>query len=59
VLYLKAEAMEKPTEDEIRVRAYDIWVEAGKPHGRHEEFWNQAENELNGEEELKDMPEDF
>jgi hypothetical protein len=38
--------MTKPTEDEIRIRAYDIWVEAGKPHGRHEEFWFQAEKEL-------------
>jgi hypothetical protein len=37
------------TEEEIRIRAYDIWVEAGKPHGRHEEFWLQAEKELGHE----------
>jgi hypothetical protein len=41
--------MTKPTEEEIRIRAYDIWVEAGKPHGRHEEFWLQAEKEMGGE----------
>lgn len=46
---MKAEAMTKPTEEEIRIRAYDIWVEAGKPHGRHEEFWLQAEKEMGGE----------
>jgi hypothetical protein len=47
--------MEEPTEEEIRIRAYDIWVEAGSPHGRDEEFWAQAQKELT----LQDMPEDF
>jgi Protein of unknown function (DUF2934) len=41
--------MTKPTEEEIRIRAYDIWVEAGMPDGQHEEFWLQAEKELGGE----------
>jgi hypothetical protein len=43
---LKAEAMTNPTDEDIRTRAYDIWVEAGMPHGRYEEFWLQAEKEL-------------
>lgn len=38
--------MEKLAEDDIQVRAYDIWLEAGRPLGRQEEFWHQAEKEL-------------
>jgi hypothetical protein len=48
-----------PTEEEIRIRAYDIWVENGRPHGRDEEFWSQAERELGGDEAPEDMPEYF
>jgi hypothetical protein len=51
--------MAKATEDEIQVRAYDIWVEAGKPHGRHEEFWLQAEKELNQSISSDEEPETF
>ena len=30
----------------IADRAYDIWQEAGSPHGSHEEHWSQARREL-------------
>jgi hypothetical protein len=30
----------------IQTRAYQLWQEAGRPHGRDEEFWHQAEREL-------------
>jgi hypothetical protein len=38
--------MARPTDDEIRVRAHQLWEQAGKPDGRDEEFWHQAEREL-------------
>jgi DUF2934 family protein len=34
------------THEEIRDRAYALWVDAGSPDGREEEFWHQAEAEL-------------
>ena len=30
----------------IRARAHALWEAAGKPQGRHEEFWLAAEREL-------------
>ena len=30
----------------IRARAHALWEAAGKPQGRHEEFWLAAESEL-------------
>jgi hypothetical protein len=41
------EKMEKPTEEQIRNRALDLWELAGKPEDRDEEFWQEAEKELN------------
>ena len=38
--------MSKPTEEQIRVRAHELWEQAGKPEGREDEFWHQAEKEL-------------
>jgi hypothetical protein len=38
--------MAKPTEDQIRQRAQEIWEENHRPVGRDEEFWYQAEREL-------------
>lgn len=35
-----------PTDDEIRIRAHQLWEQAGKPKGRESEFWHQAEREL-------------
>jgi len=32
--------------DEIRVRAHELWEQHGRPAGRGEEFWLQAEAEL-------------
>ena len=33
-------------EDEIRVRAYDIWVAEGCPEGREREHWERAAAEI-------------
>jgi hypothetical protein len=32
--------------EEIQTRAYQLWEQAGKPEGRDQEFWHQAEREL-------------
>jgi hypothetical protein len=41
--------MQKPTEEQIRVRAHELWEQAGMPEGRDEEFYHQAEQELRNE----------
>ena len=35
--------------DQQRERAYALWEQAGSPEGRHDEFWEQAGQELAGE----------
>jgi len=36
----------KPRGIEIVRRAYELWEQAGKPEGRDQEFYHQAEREL-------------
>ena len=38
--------MQKPTEEQMWARAHELWELAGKPEGRDEEFWHQAEKDL-------------
>jgi Protein of unknown function (DUF2934) len=38
--------VEKPTEDQTRQRAHEIWERNHRPDGRDDEFWHQAEKEL-------------
>ena len=38
--------MQRPAEMDIVRRAYELWEQAGKPEGRDEEFYRQAEREL-------------
>jgi hypothetical protein len=38
--------MADPTRNEIEQRAYALWHRAGRPEGREEEFWYEAEREL-------------
>jgi hypothetical protein len=38
--------MAKPTIEQIRQRAQEIWEENHRPVGRDDEFWYQAEREL-------------
>jgi hypothetical protein len=38
--------MNKSSEDQIRKRAQEIWEENHRPDGRDDEFWHQAEWEL-------------
>ncbi len=30
----------------VRERAYQLWEQAGRPDGRHDEFWHQARGEV-------------
>jgi Protein of unknown function (DUF2934) len=48
----RARAMAKPEEAKIRNRAREIWEETGRPAGRDEEFWFQAEREFREAEDL-------
>ena len=36
-------------QERIRERAQAIWEREGRPDGRHDEHWGQAENEINAE----------
>ena len=45
----------QPTEEQIRKRAFELWEQAGKPEGREDEFWNQAQRELQGAEGHGDL----
>jgi len=39
------------TKSDIRLRAFELWNMRGRPHGYEVEFWLQAERELEGERE--------
>ena len=43
-------------EQRIREWAYRLWEEAGRPHGRSEEFWFAARNEIEGDAATGDAP---
>ena len=38
--------MPSPSDEQIRIRAHQLWELAGRPEGREEEFWHEAEREL-------------
>ncbi len=46
VVLLRRTDMDHPTKEEIIHRAYELWEQAGKPEGRDDEFYHQAEREL-------------
>lgn len=48
----RARALAAPNENRIRKRAREIWEENGRPAGRDEEFWFQAEREFREAEDL-------
>jgi hypothetical protein len=41
------------TRHHIRERAYEIWIERGRPVGRDVEFWLAAERELESQHERR------
>ena len=42
----RATMLDRPTDDQIRALARELWEKAGKPADRDEEFWLEAENSL-------------
>ena len=38
--------MARATDQAVRERAHEIWEREGRPHGRDEAHWRQAEDEL-------------
>jgi regulation of enolase protein 1 (concanavalin A-like superfamily) len=42
-------------DERIRTRAWQLWDQAGRPEGRDEEFWLQAEIEIREMEELREL----
>lgn len=45
---IAAQAKPIVTEQDIQMRAYYLWEAAGRPEGRANDFWLQAEHELRG-----------
>lgn len=43
--------MDEATEQQIRRRAYELWVAAGKPEGSSLRFWKDAEAQVAAEAE--------
>ena len=35
-------SIQSKNEDQIRTKAYYLWIEAGRPMGRSDEFWYTA-----------------
>ena len=38
--------------ERIRQRAFEIWEQAGRPEGEHEQHWHQAAREIEAEDAL-------
>jgi hypothetical protein len=51
-LIQRARALARPDEANVQKRAREIWKESGRPAGRDEEFWFQAEREIRDAEKL-------
>lgn len=41
-------------EERVRQRAYELWEQDGRPHGRHVEYWQRARAEIEGEDGATD-----
>lgn len=41
-----AQAKSRPSQEQISKRAYEIWEAHGRPEGKDQEHWCQAEREL-------------
>ena len=46
--------MSKYPDEQIRNHAHQLWNKAGRPEGKADEFWRQAEIELDAESESVD-----
>ena len=39
----------KKTDERVRERAYDLWERDGRPHGRNDEYWQLALQQIQSE----------
>jgi hypothetical protein len=46
VVLARLRKLDMATKEQIIHRAYELWEQAGKPDGRDQEFYHQAEKEL-------------
>ena len=51
---LVSQQTQNSSHEEIAVRAYHLWEERGRPIGSPEEDWSRAENEMRGEEAVRE-----
>ena len=49
---------QKELEQRVRERAYQIWLDEGRPEGRAKDHWQEAEKQIIGEEpgQISPMP---
>ena len=40
----------KKTDERVRIRAYHLWEQDGRPLGRNDEYWTKALAEIHAEE---------
>jgi hypothetical protein len=48
--------MEKDKTNHVQKRAYELWEQQGRPDGKHEEHWKQAEQEFSEEDGFASGP---
>jgi hypothetical protein len=51
----KMEPSTNDAEDQVRRRAFELWEQRGRPEGYEVELWLQAERELKGRGNSKDI----
>jgi len=39
---------QQPSQEDVAIRAWEIWEQEGRPEGRSAEHWNRAQEELRG-----------
>ncbi len=42
----------KRNDERVRVRAYELWEKDGRPHGRNDEYWEEALRQIQEQDRL-------
>lgn len=48
--------METEREQSVRLKAYEIWQSEGQPENRAEDHWQQAEQQMHGNDSGQETP---
>jgi hypothetical protein len=54
---MEAAMVETSADERIRARAQQLWEQAGRPEGRQDEFWYQAQQDIREMEKLREQAE--